>query len=260
MKRSSARRLPVALAVLTSCCAQWANAGNEDSSVQALESSYDHLIELRLTQSGEQTAWTGEKEVLADRIHLLENEAARLQERVDVAKNRHMTVRVENDTLLDRQKEAQATQNALTALVARYETRARALLRQMPPPLIKELAPLAAQIPEKDAATTPATTQRLQTLLALLARIDSFNQRVTACSEIRDADNGTRMSCVTLYIGLGIAYYVDRQGTQAGSGRPGADAWVWTRDDSLIPQVRQMVSMYDNAAQAQYVNVKVEVR
>ncbi|MFA5257342.1 MAG: DUF3450 family protein [Opitutales bacterium] len=235
-------------------------ASADADSVQALESSYDCLIELRKTQSDEKTAWASEKEVLQDRIGLLETESDRLKKRIDDAENKRKTMRAEIDALLSNKDAADASMNAITAILPKYESRAKMLVKRLPPPLVQELTPFLSRLSADGESTTLGVTQRLQTLLGILSCIDKFNQDVTVAKEIRDVGDGVERELCTLYLGLGMAYFVDKGGTCAGMGRPGPDGWVWTRDDSLAPEMVQMLSMYDNAAEARFVDVKVEVR
>lgn len=254
-------RICTAMSLSLACLVSIASTASADSdSVQALERSYDSLIELRKTQSDENNAWTSEKEVLQDRIELLASESSRLNKRIEAAENKRKSLRGEIDVLRSQMDSANASRNAVTVILPRYEAQAKRLVKRLPQPLVTELTPFLSRLPVDGASTTSGVTQRLQTLIGILSCIDKFNQEVTVAKEIRDVGDGVERELRTVYLGLGLAYFVDKGGTCAGMGHPGQDCWAWMRDDSVAPQVVQMLSMYDNAAEARFVDVKVEVR
>ncbi|MCD8482243.1 MAG: DUF3450 domain-containing protein [Verrucomicrobia bacterium] len=86
---------------------------------------------------------------------------------------------------------------------------------------------MAARLPEDPAATRLSYSQRLQTVVGLLAQIDRFNTDLRSVTEIKTLEDGSH-EVQTLYFGLSSALFSNPSGTYAGFGKAGPSGWEWT--------------------------------
>lgn len=230
----------------------------EPGSAETARNTIEEWVQTQQLLSKERADWRQEKQTLQQSIGLLEEEIAvltsRLRELDDeesetAAKGR--STQEENDRLLAASKEAEN-------LVADLEKELQALRPYLPAPLKREAAQLFSRLDEAEERSV-ALSQRLQTVLGLLAEVNRFQRNVTLTRETRELEDGTRREVRTLYLGLAQAYFVDDQVRIAGTGRPKADGWEWVRDDEISGSVDRAVAILEKERPAAFVNLPVEV-
>jgi hypothetical protein len=102
------------------------------------------------------------------------------------------------------------------------------MVPKLPEPLAKELQPLVARVPENPAATRLSYSQRLQSVIGILAQVDKFNTDLKYVSAVQTVD-GAGLEVQTLYIGLGGAIFSDATGKYSGFGYPTESGWKMER-------------------------------
>jgi hypothetical protein len=59
-----------------------------------------------------------------------------------------------------------------------------------------------------------------------LNEVNKFNREITVSSEVLTLSGGASAEVTALYVGIGKAYYVSRNGSAAGIGTASPDGWV----------------------------------
>ena len=68
------------------------------------------------------------------------------------------------------------------------------------------------------------------------------------------------MEVEILYLGLAVAFYVDRAGENAGTGRPGAAGWEWSADNAIAGQVRRAIDIHSKSAEPGFVELPFKIQ
>jgi hypothetical protein len=139
------------------------------------------------------------------------------------------------------------------------ETDLKALGQRLPEPLVAELKPLFARLPDNPANTRLSYSQRLQTAIGLMAQIDKFNSDLKFVSAVQDV-GGESLEVQTLYFGLGAALFSDSAGKYSGFGRPAAEGWKWERatgPDALA--ITQTVEVYLSRRSPAFISVPLAI-
>jgi hypothetical protein len=216
-------------------------------------------VETSRTISAEERDWRLAKDLLESRIAATTREIAERRKDIEEAEasitdsdRKRLELVAENDRL----KEGTVV---LEEIIAGFEARTRSLLKRLPDPIRDRLKPISVQIPEDPATTELDLGRRYLNVIGVLNEIDKFNREVSEYSEIRQRPDGTTAEVVTVYFGLGQAYYLGRDGRTAGVGRPGPDGWVWTELDGSIPAITELVSIVRNETPAAYVDLPLVI-
>lgn len=209
--------------------------------------------------SQEQSAWKAEKEILADRIALLETEKEALEERIASAEERMSQAEGKRSDLTAERESALAAMASIRESLPQLEARAKALAATFPPPLREEISKLIQRIPENPENTRLSSAERLQAVIGILSQADKFNSGVSVVAEIRDI-GGRQAEVRTVYFGLGGAYFSDDAGSYAGVGIPVADGWEWEVVEGLGPAVTRLLGVYDGGREASFTDLPVHLR
>ncbi len=216
-------------------------------------------VETSRTISAEERDWRLAKDLLESRIVATSREIeARREEIAEAAASitdsdrKRLELVAENDRL----KQGTAV---LEEIIAGLESRTRGLLVRLPDPIRDRLKPISVQIPEDPSQTELDLGRRYLNVIGVLNEIDKFNREVSEFSEIRARPDGTTAEVVTIYFGLGQAFYLGRDGRTAGVGRPGPEGWVWTEQNGSIPAITELVSIVRNETPAAYVELPLVI-
>jgi FtsZ-binding cell division protein ZapB len=217
-------------------------------------------VETRRVISKERQDWTLGREMLEERIKLVQREIASLREKIDQtqksvndAETKRAELATENETL----KSAGAT---LADIVAALEARTVALNQQLPDPIRERIKPLSQRLPDDPNETKLSLSQRFQNVIGILNEVNKFNRGIEVTSEVRTLADGSVAEVTALYIGLGHAYYTGANGTIAGVGRPGPDGWRWEPANDAADEVAQAVAILQNEQVADFVPLPVTVQ
>jgi FtsZ-binding cell division protein ZapB len=217
-------------------------------------------VETRRVISKERQDWTLGREMLEERIKLVQREIASLREKIDQtqksvsdAEAKRAELAAENETL----KSAGAT---LADIVTALEARTVALNQRLPDPIRERIKPLSQRLPDDPNETKLSLSQRFQNVIGILNEVNKFNRGIEVTSEVRTLADGSVAEVTALYVGLGHAYYTGANGTTAGVGRPGPDGWVWEPANDAADEVAQAVAILKNEQVAAFVPLPVTIQ
>lgn len=207
--------------------------------------------------SKERSDWDADKRALADLNELRDREVAQLDELIEAAGSRLTDAETRRAELVAEEEKLRSQRSDLEKSIAGFETSADELLLAFPAPLRKQLADAIERLGSSDAADTPLQN-RYRDVLAVIIEAGAFDSRLTLDAELRDFD-GKSIKVDVLYLGLGQAYYTDRAGIIAGTGKPGADGWTWTERPELAASIRKTLDVFQKQASPVLVELPLQL-
>jgi hypothetical protein len=263
-RRARSGRVAAGLAVALSLAAgAWAPGAESGSDAEVLSSTRDTIarwVEVQQILSRERQEWQLAREMLQERIALLEDEIAGLETKTDEARGGIAEAERKGRELREEDGEQREATETLAAAVGGLESRTVDLLELFPDPLRERVEPLAQRIPSGPGAGEASLGQRYQNVIGILNEANKFNQDLSVTQEFRTLPDGRTAEVTVLYLGLGQAYYVTSEGVTAGTGRPEAGGWSWTSHDDLADEISKALGILRNEEAPAYVPLPVVIR
>ncbi|MCC5022329.1 MAG: DUF3450 family protein [Candidatus Synoicihabitans palmerolidicus] len=235
-----------------------ATAAESDNPLAHARDTYKEYIEIRKIIGEETTEWTTQKQTLGDMISVLKAEIGELAKKMATLSDSATSADQKRAELNEALDSAQATSASFDDTVADLEARVATLAPSLPEPLAIELKPLLARLPDDSSKTRLSYSQRLQTIIGILAQTDKFNTDVKYVSEVKDV-GGQTLEVQTLYLGLATALFTDSAGEYAGYGSPTPSGWTWQAvqgEEALA--VNKAVEVYLSRQSPEFVSVPLK--
>ena len=244
---------------LAACVVGW-RLWAADSPVTAARETLAQWVQTRQLISKTRTDWEADREMLGQTKALFERELAAVAEQMGKLNT--------NSTVADterRKAEAELTQHGealdkAKALAADLEKEVRGILPLLPPPLKATAQPWVSRLPADSANTKASVLDRFQTLVGLLNEVDKFNNAITVANDKQPNAKGDQVSVDVIYLGLGIAYFVDAAGEVAGLGSPGPAGWQWKLQPEIAPKVRDAIAIYRSQKAAEFLGLPAVIQ
>lgn len=228
--------------------------------IESARESLQQWAETQSVISQERKDWQLGKQVLEDRIGLVNREIAGIAKKIDDARKNVTDADTKRTELVDENERFKELSNSLTEGIAGLESRTVQLVKMLPDPIKERLKPLSQRLPVDSQSTKLSLSERYQNVIGILNEVTKFNREITVTSELRTLDNGVSAEVKALYLGLGAAYYVSAKGDLAGVGRPTPDGWKWEASNELGPRISDAIAILQNEKVATYVPVPVEIK
>lgn len=257
MKRSTLCIFLVAVAIPSLAMGE---TSTESDAIDSTRSTLAKWVETRQIVSEEKRDWELGKEVLEQRIALLEGEVAALQEKISVARGGIEEADLEQRERIAQNRGLRQASATLEEVIGAVEAKTRALLVSLPEPLARRVEPLSRKLPEDPAKTELSLGERFQNALGILNEINKFNREIVVTREIRELPGGSTAEVQTIYLGLGQAYYVTPNGDAAGTGRPGPGGWSWSASNEMAQEIARAIAILQNEDVPAYVPLPVQVQ
>lgn len=191
----------------------------------------------------ERTDWMRDRELLHQEIQLLRQELKAVEEQIEAAEDtatrterRRLELVVTRDQLIE-------TGRILRRHLQEETSRLLESRASLPPPLREETEPLIRRLSQAAADSSSSIGEGIQALIAVLHRLQRFDQTVTVETRLLDLPGGDRREVRTIYLGLSIGYFVDDEGQRAGFGQAEDGDWQWTSRDDLGPDVKRLIEV-----------------
>lgn len=210
--------------------------------------------------SQEKRDWTLGREMLQERISLVESEIAALREKIEQAQKSITQAETQRAELVEENETLKEAGGTLKEIVASLESRTVALDKQLPDPIRERIKPLTQRIPNDPNDTPLSLSQRFPNVLGILLEVAKFNRGIEVTSEVRTLADGSVAEVTALYVGLGQAYYTGANGKVAGVGRPGPGGWIWEQADDMADEVAGAVAILKNEKVAGFVPLPVVIQ
>lgn len=226
--------------------------------VELAKQNLEKLLETKRLISQEQRDWKLGRELLTDRIGVLEKELESIQAKTAQTTNETAVLDATFAEVQAQNLQLNAASARMRAAVADLEKRLPILLARTPEPVRERVKPLAQRLPANPEETKLSLPERFQNVIGILNEVGKANGEVTVATEIRTLSDGKPTEVKTLYVGMGQAYYVSAKG-DAGVGRPSANGWAWESDNALAARITDAMQILQNKATAKFVPLPVKI-
>ncbi len=216
-----------------------------NAGLPTLEALVRQWVDLRGELASEQREWRERETRWRSEIDLFEREAEALRSEIAAAESIQEAQGREQVDQLARRERVETALTAVTPVLDRAEADLRGWQRRLPPILRAGLEDAFARLPREGGGGRPGrASERIQTILALYAQLESLGHAVHAGRELLTAADGERREVEVLYLGLARGFAVAGEGDWAAVGVPTAEGWSWTARSGLAPSVRRALAVH----------------
>jgi hypothetical protein len=261
MSTTEDRRPKLPLAALASACLTGfaaAQAGSAD--VEAARATLDQWVETRRLISKETSEWLLGKEAMADRAQIVRQEIQALRTRIEDAKKSTTEVEQKQRELREENERLRAATAVLAETLVTLEARTAALLPRLPDPIRERVKPLSQRLPAAGETSKLSLGERFGNVVGILNELNKFQRDITIVTEVRPLGDGSSAQVSTIYLGLGLAWYVGGDGKVAGVGAPGKDGWLWLAANDAGVAVAKAIAVQKNEQVASFVHLPVRIQ
>lgn len=228
--------------------------------IDHVRATLEKWVEVRRVISKEKQDWTLGREMLNERIELVQREIASLREKIGQAQDSISDADKKRAELVAQNETLKTAAETLGGIVGRLEVRTAALIQRLPDPIRERIKPLSQRLPEDPNRTSLSLSQRFQNVVGILNEANKFNREITVTSEVRTLADGSAAEVTAMYVGLGQAYYSGANGTVAGVGRPSETGWTWEPASDAAAGIGDAIAILKNEKGAIFVPLPVKVR
>jgi hypothetical protein len=260
---SSSRRYAGAFVLCAAAALGQAPAASGAAKVEETRPVLEKWAEARRTISLEKRDWVAAKDVLTERIAVVEREIASLRAKIaEAEKSIAEADRAKAELAAKNDKLKEGAQH-LAGRATALEAKTKSILSKVPPSLREKLKPISQRLPEKPEETKVSLGERFRNVAFLLTEFNKFQREIVAESEVRKLADGSSAEVVALYLGLGRAYYYNgskEHGFKTGGiGRLTPQGWTWEAADALSADIARAAAMMKNETPAAFVRVPAKV-
>lgn len=245
----------VAIAVLVS------GRAAADERLADARAAVSKWVDVERSISREALLWEDKKTLLNDLVEVARTEIRTLQQSIAQAdKATGAADARRSDLVRKRDNNADLAAKIETFLVG-VEKRLRGLHSRFPKPLLEKLAPLIQRFPSNSQDTELGIAVRMQTVMGYIAEVQRFDTLVTVGEELLPLANGDSREVRTIHFGLGAAFYVTSDDSDAGVGGTGADRWSWTSQPNLAAAIREAIATAEGKQrEARFLSLPVSLK
>jgi len=219
-------------------------------------------VELRRVISKEESEWAVGKEILQDQVDLLKRELESLKGKIKTVEKSIGEAEEKKGDLVKEDAGLEQSLSGLVAAVNPLEDDTRRLIPRLPLPLRERIKPLSQQLPAPGAEVAKSIAglgRRYLTVIGLMNEINKFNREVSTGTEIREIGVGQTAEVVTLYLGIGQAYYTALDGSAAGVGHSTESSWDWKPSAAAAQAIQQAIAILNNEKPAEFVSLPLSI-
>jgi len=217
-------------------------------------------VEVRKVISQEKQDLKLAREMLSERIALVESEIESLRGQIKEAENNIAKTDEQYNELTAKNERLKQATDLLETNVAACEKRVKDLLASLPAPLVEQLRPISQKLPENPDETDQRLDSRFGNVIAILNEASKYHSEIKIASERRERPDGSSAEVTVMYLGAGKAYYVGGNGSFGGVGTPTEDGWAWTADDQVAGRIADAIAIYNNKQVAAFVNLPIDIQ
>lgn len=237
-----------------------AASATEPQDVDGVRAALEKWVESRKVISQEQREWTLSKEMLNERVDLVQQEIDSLKGKISEAEESIGEADKKRAGLVEENEKLKEASASLNETVLTLEQNTLQLLTRLPDPIRERVKPLSQRVPEKVEETKLSLAERFQNIVGILNEVNKFSREITLTSEVRSLSDGSSAEVTALYVGIGQAYYASADGKLAGIGTAGPDGWVWQSANDAAPQIMEVIAILKNEQVATFVQLPVEIK
>lgn len=227
--------------------------------IEGTRTSLEQWVETRRAISKEKRDWELGRELLTQRIELVEREVSTMRDRTNETRLSIAEAERKQAELTAERGRVTDAIAGLEASLSGLEKRTLELLSRCPEPIRERVEPLSRSIPEESNPTAMTASRRLQNVVGILNEVDKFQREITVTSELRNLPDGTSAEVAVMYVGLGQAYYVDRNARIGGIGTSSGSSWTWSAANEAAPDIARAIAILKNEQGAEFVRLPIRI-
>ena len=234
-----------------------------DEHAQELETTRAALekwVETRTLISQEKRDWEEGRQILEERIGLVQREIDSLRQRQGEAEENIAEADGKRAELAAQRDALKDAADTYAATLAGLERRTLELVARLPETVQERVKTLSQRIPSEPEDTKLGLSDRFLSIVGILNEVDRFNREISLTSEVRQLENGTTAEVAVMYVGLGYAFYVTNNGEHAGVGTVGEEGWEWKSADEAAVNIQKAIAILKNEQGAEYVQLPIQVQ
>lgn len=252
-------RVRGAVAAIAFCTAAGGVAAVASDEVDGTRAAIERWVETRRIISQEERDWEVGREMLEERIAIVEREIEGIRAKMKESEASITDVDRRKAELAAESDGLKAVSARMTDVVVSLEERTKALLARLPDPIRDRVRSLSQQLPEKPSESTLALTTRFMNVIGTLNMINKFSRELTVTSELRALPDGSSVEVTALYLGISKAFYVSANRAAAGVGSSGATGWTWTPKNDAAQQIADAIAVLQGDQVARFVHLPVVI-
>ncbi len=217
-------------------------------------------LETQKSISREKADWDLARQILGDRIKILEREIQGLEGHVSEARGDGRGGAESAELAAERARlgdVATLLERRLAALEERVSSHLPPLL---PDVLRQRIEPMMRGSTGDARGTLPSLAARWQNLITILDEVAQFNGKATVVNERRAASDGKAVDVQTLYLGLGQAFYANAAAGIAGRGVPGESGWQWEEIPGAAKHIANAIHVVATGRAAAPVTLPITIK
>lgn len=255
------RMILVALVLAFAALAWGVESSSDDkTNIDNVRALIEEWVGTRRMISKEEQNWSLGREMLNERIAVVESEIASLREKIAQTQASISEADKKRDELVQENEKLKSASQTLVDIVTKLESGIVALDKRLPDPIRELIKPLSQRLPKDPKDTKLSLSQRFQNVIGMLDAVNKFNRDITVTSEVRTQPDGNAVEVTSLYIGLGQAYYTGRNGAVAGVGRPVVEGWQWEPAPESAGQIKAAVDILKSEQVAEFVLLPIKIQ
>jgi DNA anti-recombination protein RmuC len=227
--------------------------------INDVRAALEKWVETRRVISKEKQDWALGREMLNERIKLVQRDIESLREKTNQAQKSINEADEKRAELVEENEKLKSAAKTFSGIMTKLETRTAVLIKRLPDPIRERIKPLSQRLPENPNETKLSLAQRFQNVIGILNEVNKFNREITMTSEVLTLANGSAAEVTSLYIGLGQSYYTGANGTAAGVGRPSENGWNWQPANEAADRIADAVAILKDEKVAGFVPLPIKV-
>lgn len=261
--RKSQRFAALSLTAIVLLCVLSVAAISDDDSESQIDqtrTTIEQWVETQRVISQEKRDLKLAKEMLNERIELVQREIESLRGKITVTEESIAEADKKRADMLKENEKLKEASFSLEGTLLALEDRVKRLLKRLPDPIRERVKPLSQRLPNDIKLTQLSISERFQNVVGILNEVDKFNRDITTTSEVRTLEDGSSVEVTAVYIGIGQGYYASSTGTVAGIGTVSKDRWVWKPANEAAGQIADVIAILNNEKVASFIQVPVEIK
>lgn len=237
-------------------------AQDADGGVDGARAAIERMVETRRIISRERADWALGRELLEDRIAVVQEEIANIRDRIDRTKESITEADRTREDLAGQAERLRESSEGLAAMVAGLESRTASLLERLPDPIRERVRPLSQRFPSDPAASELSLSARFQNVIGVLNELNKFHREVSVTSEVREIAIGSTtqpIEVAAVYIGVSLGFYASSDGRFAGTGTATDGVWTWTERNEAAAEIQRAIAILQGEAVAEFLPLPVTI-
>ncbi|MBG88914.1 MAG: hypothetical protein CMO80_18710 [Verrucomicrobiales bacterium] len=236
-------------------------AVSADDRLTDARAAVSQWVDVERTISREAIAWKEKKTLLNDLLQVARTEIKTLKDGIAEADKATGAAEERRADLVKKRDDNAALAEKIETFLVGIEAKIRKLAPRLPKPLRDNVRPLMQRMPADPDNTELGIAVRMQTVMGIIAEAQRFNTTAPTGEELHKAPNGDMREIRTIYFGLGAAYYVSADGSDAGFGKVTQDGWVWESQPELAATIREAIATAEGKSrEARFLSLPVSTK